>query len=106
MFELIVGIMQTVSKQYQFRLDHAEKPVFTRFSAPLQSLPFDGSDGFFAYIPGDAVDSVDGGYNAVADGAKRFEWDLGHRGSDGVDGVDGAYYHHPAHIAFSVFNTR
>ena len=32
LFEFIVGIMQTVSKQYQCRLDAAENAVFTRFS--------------------------------------------------------------------------
>lgn len=39
MFEFIVGILQTVSKQYHFRFDCAEKPVFTRLSEPLQSFP-------------------------------------------------------------------
>lgn len=41
MFEFIVGILQTVSKQYHFRFDCAEKPVFTRLSEPLQSFPLD-----------------------------------------------------------------
>ena len=40
MFEFIVGILQTVSKQYHFRFDCAEKPVFTRLSEPLLSRHF------------------------------------------------------------------
>ena len=65
MFEFIVGILQTVSKQYHFRFDCAEKPVFTRLSEPLQSFPLNGSRGFGGDVINYAVDAGDLVYYAV-----------------------------------------
>lgn len=59
MFEFIVGILQTVSKQYHFRFDCAEKPVFTRLSEPLQSFPLNCCRGFSGDIIDNAVYSAD-----------------------------------------------
>lgn len=39
MFEFIVGILQTVSKQYQYHPDAAENVVFTRLSGLLHLFP-------------------------------------------------------------------
>ena len=59
MFEFIVGILQTVSKQYQLRSDCAEKPVFTRFFAPLRLFPLYRSRRFRCEIVEDAVNAFD-----------------------------------------------
>ena len=62
MFEFIVGILQTVSKQYQYHSDPAENAVFTGFSGLLQSFPLNSPRGFRRYIvkhPVHAFDLVD-----------------------------------------------
>ena len=55
MFEFIVGILQTVSKQYQYRPDTAENAVFTGFYGLLQSFPFHRGGGFGGYVVDYAV---------------------------------------------------
>ena len=59
MFEFIVGILQTVSKQYQYRPDTAENAVFTGFYGLLQSFPFHRGGGFGGDVVNDAVDGAD-----------------------------------------------
>ena len=65
MFEFIVGIMQTVSKQYQYRLDTAENAVFTGFSGLLRSFPLHRG----RRLRRDVVDYAVDGTNLVCDAA-------------------------------------
>ena len=62
----------------------------------------DGGDGLFADVPEDAVHTVHGLNDPVADPAEHAEGDLGNGGSDGVHGVDSADDHGPTHVALAL----
>ena len=105
MFEFIVEIMQTVSKQYQCRPDTAENTVFTGFSGLLHSFPLDRGDGFRRQVVQDAVDALDLGKDPVDDVFQERIGDLFDRGAGGVDRVDRTDDDRPSPGALVVLDT-
>ena len=62
----------------------------------------DGSNRFFADVPQDTVDAVDGRDNPVAHAAQNAEGNLGNGGGYGVRRIDGADNDGPAHVTLAL----
>ena len=62
----------------------------------------DGSNRFFADVPQDTVDAVDGRDNPVAHAAQNAEGNLGNGGGYGVRRIDGADDDGPAHVTLAL----